>query len=221
MLRLAYNHILDSHGILFFVNLKAMSLTGVRCDSRKGINMAMKFDSPIKFAEHLTKAATVELIAINKALDIAGRMVKAQAQHYIGHLQSSIGDAAVGDAWDELAESTKADKERQVDSGKLSLTLNADFNPLMRTGELYRSIDYTVNMAGLEVIIGSASPIAAYQEFGTDKIPPRPFIGRAAYALAPKLAALFGAAAVVGIAGGHIIADSIGREIGYNQDIQL
>jgi HK97 gp10 family phage protein len=183
--------------------------------------MTIKFDSPLKFAEHLVKVATVELIAINKALDVAGKMVKAEAKHYIGHLQDKIGSAPVGDAWDELAESTKADKQRLVDNGTLSLSLNADFNPLMRTGELYRSIDYTVNMQGLEVVIGSTSPIAAFQEFGTQHIPPRPFIGRAAYELGPKLAAIFGAASVVGIAGGHLIESSIGSAIGYNQDIEL
>lgn len=183
--------------------------------------MTIKFDSPLKFAEHLTKAATVELIAINKALDVAGKAVKAQARHYIGHLQDDLGGKSVGGAWDELADSTKADKQRKVDNGDLALTLNADFNPLMRTGALYRSIDYTVNMARLEVVIGSTDPIAAYQEFGTDKIPPRPFIGRAAYALAPKIAAIFGAAVVSGIAGGHLISQAIGKEIGYNQDINL
>lgn len=183
--------------------------------------MAMKFDSPIKFSEHLIKAATIEINAINKALHIAGELVQKKAKQYIGHQQEQIGSLPVGYAWEELAESTKRDKERLVDSGKLALALNSDFNPLMRTGELYRSIDYTVNMNALEVIIGSTSQIAAYQEFGTNKIPPRPFIGRAAYELAPNLAKLFGAVAISGIAGGNVIVENLARDLGYQQDIKL
>lgn len=46
---------------------------------------------------------------------------------------------------------------------------------LVRTGALLRSIRYQVK--GDEVVVGSNLDYAAYQQFGTDNIPARPFLG--------------------------------------------
>lgn len=46
--------------------------------------------------------------------------------------------------------------------------------PWMISGELRDSIGST--MGENEALVGSTSPIAAYQEFGTSTIPPRPFL---------------------------------------------
>lgn len=170
------------------------------------------FASPLKFAEHLMKAATVEIIAINEGLHLAAQMIQAEAKKEIGHLQKEQGPFP---AWEELAESTKLDKER------LGYVFNDDYNPLLRTGKLRDRIEYEVNISRLEAIVGSKDPIAAFQEFGTNTIPPRAFIGRAAYIYAPLIAKIFGQATIQGIAGGNVIARDIGYALGYHQDIEL
>lgn len=170
------------------------------------------FSSPLKFAEHLVKAATIELIAIRAGLEAAAELIQDEAKKEIGHLQKSIGPFQ---EWDELADATKADKER------LGYVFNSDYNPLLRTGKLRDSIEYEVNMPKLEAIVGSKDPIAAFQEFGTNRIPPRPFIGRAAFLLGPKIAKIFGEITLIGIAGGHVISSNIGKELGYHQELML
>ncbi|MGI4951191.1 MAG: hypothetical protein ACRYGM_05250 [Janthinobacterium lividum] len=72
--------------------------------------------------------------------------------------------------WAALAESTVAEKRREGFTGRVSGT-----DPLYRTGELRLSISYRIE--GSSLLLGATDPIAAYQEFGTDRIPPRPFIG--------------------------------------------
>ncbi|WOJ89902.1 hypothetical protein RZS28_00880 [Methylocapsa polymorpha] len=49
-------------------------------------------------------------------------------------------------------------------------------------------------MSGTEGYVGTNSPIAKYQEFGTSKIPPRPFLGGALAAKGEEVAECFGGA---------------------------
>jgi phage gpG-like protein len=72
--------------------------------------------------------------------------------------------------WADLAPATVEEKQRLGYTGQVSAT-----DPLLRTGELRLSIGHTVEEHG--VILGSTDPVAPYQEWGTDRIPPRPFIG--------------------------------------------
>lgn len=172
------------------------------------IKMKM-FASPIKFAEHLLTAATAEVVALHTGLVKTAELVQKTAQSEIGHLQPSVGPFP---AWEELAESTKEDKERK------GYVFNGEYNPLLRTGSLRDSIEYEIS--GAEAVIGSRSPIAAYQEFGTSRgIPPRPFMGPALFRNKDKIIAIFGTATIIGIAGGREIEASIGRELGYHLDI--
>lgn len=170
------------------------------------------FSSPLQFAEHLIKAATIELIAIQKGLDISAKLIQEEAKKEIGWLQPSVGPFP---AWEELADSTKEEKER------LGYVFNDDYNPLLRTGELRDSIKYEINMGSLEAIIGTESMIGAFQEYGTKYIPPRPFMGAAAFKNANKIAQIFGEITLIGIAGGHVIAEDIGHKLGYHQEIHL
>ncbi len=174
--------------------------------------MAKDFSSLLDFSEHLIKAATTEIFAINEGLKLASALVQQEAKREIGHLQPQVGNF---DAWEELAESTKLDKERR------GYVFNSDYNPLYRTGYLRDSIETEVNMPQLEAIIGSKWNVAAFQEFGTNKIPPRAFIGPAMFKNMDKIAQIFGEATIIGIAGGNVIASEIGRKIGYHQDIKL
>ncbi len=71
--------------------------------------------------------------------------------------------------WPALASSTVAEKERLGYTGRLSAT-----DPLYRTGELRISIKCDVE--GHTVRFGSTDKVAPFQEHGTSRIPPRPFI---------------------------------------------
>lgn len=81
-----------------------------------------------------------------------------------------LNKPAVGpfEAWAPLAESTKADRIR---SGY------TEGDRLERSGKLKNSIQSEV--VGLAAIVGTKSEIGFWQEVGTDRIPPRPFIGPA------------------------------------------
>lgn len=174
--------------------------------------MSKDFSSLLDFSDHLFKASNHEVFALKECLDLAGKIIQLEAKKEIGYLQPQVGPF---DAWEELADSTKEEKER------LGYVFNSDYNPLFRTGSLLNSIVYEVNMDKLETIVGSKSQIAAFQEFGTNRIPPRPFIGPAMFKNMEKIAQLFGKATVIGIAGGNHIAEKIAKEIGYNQEIKL
>ena len=67
----------------------------------------------------------------------------------------------------ELAESTQEERVRKGYS--------AD-EPLLRTGELRDSISWE-HRSPISTVVGSTSEIAVYQELGTVRIPPRPFLG--------------------------------------------
>jgi phage gpG-like protein len=103
--------------------------------------------------------------------------------------KSAIGKTH--DAWSPLAESTKEDRVRH------GFPAN---QPLLRTGELRDSIEYTVR--GNEGAVGSNLDIAVYQELGTSRIPPRSFLVSAAIASEDRIHRLAGASAAAVIAGG-------------------
>jgi HK97 gp10 family phage protein len=174
--------------------------------------MTKFFESPIKFAEHLVKAATVQVIAINKGLHVISEIIEADAKKQLGHLQPNVGPFH---AWDELADSTKEWKER------VGYVFNSDYNPLLNTGSMRDSISHVVNIQQLYAIVGSKDEIASFQEFGTQRIPPRPFIGPAFFKNKGKIAKIFGTATLIGIAGGNVIAQNMGSLLGYHQDIRL
>lgn len=153
------------------------------------------FESPLKFAEHLLKVAAKEELALHTGLEAALKLIKRRAKQKIGHYQGEVGSFP---EWEELAESTKDDRLRK------GYTEN---NPLLRDGSLRNSIVHEI--AILEGVVGSKSPIAAYQEFGTAKIPPRPFIGPAAYEKKAEIKALIGYAAISGITDGVRVHESL------------
>lgn len=172
----------------------------------------MKTFSPGTFAAHLLKASVTVAEGAKVGLTVCAKLIQKTAQAEIGEYQSAAGPFP---AWAPLSEATLADKENQG---------YATPNPLLRTGELRDSIQYEVGT--FEAIIGSTSPIAAFQEFGTNStgwgagIPPRSFIGSAAYRNKNKIITIFGSVLVIGIAGGNVIAKDIGYALGYHQDLR-
>lgn len=112
------------------------------------------------------------------ALGEAALIVQEDARNRIGEYQQATGPFA---AWEPLADSTEKEKARQ------GYPSNA---PLLAEGGLRDSI--VVEHKGKEAVVGSNDPAAAYQEFGTDNIPPRPFLGPAAFDNQEKIHKLIG-----------------------------
>ena len=96
--------------------------------------------------------------------------------------------------WAALAPSTIAEKERLGYTGKVSAT-----DPLLRTGEMRATIQ--VSAEGRHAAIGTNDPVAEYQEFGTARIPARPFMGPAAYRKGKDAAKAVGLSVALVIAG--------------------
>jgi|SRR6266853_465291 len=128
------------------------------------------FNNLRSFSDHLKKVCASHAKYETLAAEFIGKELKKEARDAIGHLHDAAGPFK---KWAELAESTKQDKER------LGYVFNADYNPLLRTGELRDSIDYSVipGVLGTLLLLGSSSQIMIYQELGTAYIPPRSVLG--------------------------------------------
>lgn len=127
-----------------------------------------EFSSFGSFAKHLLVTAELGEVVTHHIAEKAGQIIQEDAQKRIGEYQEYVGPF---NAWAPLAESTVADR--------IAKGFSPD-DPLLRTGDLRDSIQ--VEATGNEAVVGSASEIAMYQELGTDRgIPPRPFLGPAAF----------------------------------------
>lgn len=96
----------------------------------------------------------------HQALEEAGEHLVAGAQAMIGREIAQ---------WAALAAVTVQEKARLGYTGRISAT-----DPEYRTGELRISISYSIE--GKALILGTTDPIAPFQEMGTSRMPPRPFI---------------------------------------------
>lgn len=131
------------------------------------------------FAAHLAKLSVGIAAEEHALLAAAARIVHRESRAEIGHYQDAAGMFA---PWQELAQSTKDERVR------LGYTEN---DPLFREGDLRTSIEFTVGLH--EAYVGSNSPIAEYQELGTQHIPPRSFLGGAAFRKSAEVRDLLGA----------------------------
>jgi hypothetical protein len=138
-----------------------------------------------QFAQHITRAAHVMPQLEERTLRISGARLARISRSYIGHYQNFSGPFG---AWAPLSVNTLLGGVSPTGyhyRGKIELGFSPPDNPLLRTGALRDSIDFTVEHRA--AIIGSPDPVARYQEFGTQNtprhiaIPPRPFIGPAVY----------------------------------------
>lgn len=142
------------------------------------------------------------VVAAEAGLGRAAKIVQEDAKGRIGEYQSDVGPFP---AWAPLAESTEQQKEALgYERGK----------PLLREGDLRESIVTEHN--AMEAIIGSKMEIARFQEFGTadaaHPIPPRPFLGPAAFQNQGKITATVGAYAMAGFVGGASIPPGLGYD---------
>jgi phage gpG-like protein len=142
------------------------------------------------FALHLGELALVQHEADKVALERCATMIEHRAKDKIGEYQEQAGPFI---AWPELAESTKADRAAQG---------YPEDEPLLRTGEMRDSIEHFV--ADGEAHVGSNNDIAVWQELGTDRIPPRSFLGGAAAELSDKVAEVIGETVTLALTGAGV-----------------
>jgi phage gpG-like protein len=147
-----------------------------------------EFSSLGAFGEHLLRRAAETALVLHEGLELVAKHVERKAVEKIGEYQDPVGPFS---GWAPLAQATIDDR--------IAKGFTPD-EPLLRTGDLRDSIQHEV--VGLEAVIGSTLEIAKYQEYGT--IPPRPFVGPAAYESKEKIEAILGTATVVAIAGGKL-----------------
>ena len=97
--------------------------------------------------------------------------------------KSFIGEQQ--DGWADLAPSTIEEKTA------LGYPVPA---PLLREGDLRDSINSEVETRGMEIVglVYSDDPISEYQEYGTSRIPPRPFIVPALIQTLPEIETALG-----------------------------
>ena len=130
-----------------------------------------------------------QMRAVDHDLEALGpKIVERACQIIQKKAQSAIGREH--ELWAPLAESTIADKASHGFPTP---------KPLLRTGQMRDSIEYTVH--GNEGCVGSNSPIAVYQELGTSRIPPRSFLVSAAISSEDKIHRMVGASAVAVLSG--------------------
>lgn len=149
-----------------------------------GISVMIDFGDLGAFAEHALQIA--ENLAVHHALDKAAKVVQDAAKDKLGEYQEAAGPFW---EWNELEPATIAQHNR----------LGVGESPLLVTGELYASIERKVD--GMTAHIGSDNPIAEYQELGTKNIPPRSFLGGAAFESVDEVVKIIGEDIAIALAG--------------------
>lgn len=147
------------------------------------------FDNLGSFIAHMAAVEASIMVHAERGLKKSAMVVEKTAKDELGTYQQAVGPFP---AWSPLAEATKEDRARHG--------FTPD-DPLMRDGTLIRdSIEHEVH--GHEAVIGSKEDVAAYQEFGTERIPPRPFMGPAVIHSKKKIEQIMGHGLVKAIVGG-------------------
>ena len=147
-----------------------------------------EFTSFEAFALHLAKVSASLPGHLYQVVDESALMIDQAAKAEIGTYQRD--NMGPFDEWLELVPDTKKDRVRK------GYTEN---DPLLRSGEMKRSIEHQTK--GLEAEVGSNSDIMVYQEFGTEKIPPRSVLGLAAFRSEEKIHQLVGDVAMAVLSG--------------------
>ena len=158
----------------------------------------MEFSGLGGLAAYLASLPTQHAHALQEGLEQCAASIEKTAKDEFGHYQDAAGPF---NAWDPLAESTKADR--------LSKGFSED-EPLLRTGEMRDSITHEVD--GLEAVVGAKDQKMVWHEFGTNRIPPRPVLGPALVRNKSKILKIIGHTAVSGLFGGHHIHESLGYD---------
>jgi hypothetical protein len=172
--------------------------------------------SILAFCEHLARATFALAHEEHEAMTRACEVVEKEAKAEIGNYQKAAGpfpkwdflsDATLYGFWHELGFWVPGKFAQGY--GKNMPNSSVD-DPLERTGKLRDSIHHKVEgkFGGSEGAVGSDDPVAEYQELGTPNarypIPPRSFLGRAAFVKAHEAAHILGQAPVIALCGASI-----------------
>lgn len=135
-------------------------------------------------ARHFTRSSLDLTFAVDREVRFLAEAAVIEAKAVIGHELPE---------WAALAPSTIAQKQRLGYTGQVS-----DTDPLLRTGKLRESIHSETDTVGIRTVavVGSDDPVAADQEFGTSRIPARPFIGPTGTSMVARAVPAFGELAV-------------------------
>ena len=126
-----------------------------------------EFESFGAFGKHLVRVAAIGERVTHIAAKAGATHIADDAKARIGEYQDGVGPYP---AWRNLADSTVQDR--------ISKGFTPD-DPLLRTGELRDSIQVVADGSTAGAV--SDDPVAVYQEMGTVRIPPRPFLGPAGF----------------------------------------
>ncbi len=133
-----------------------------------------------------------ELALLSRAVDKSGTVILEKAARVVrDESRSWIGDEH--SEWPALAPATIADETAKGFPAP---------KPLLRTGELRDSIEYTVGET--EAAVGSNSDKAVWHELGTSRVPPRSSLRAAAMAVEPRIHRMAAATAVAVLSGGDV-----------------
>ena len=148
----------------------------------------IRFTSMSGFVDHLARLPVLLHVAEKGGLAEAANLLRDEAQKSLGTYQDAAGPLP---AWPQLASST------QVERTEKGYTPN---DPLLRSGELRDSIKSEVTDDPMGRVY-TDSEHAADLEFGTVRIPPRPFMGGAMYRHGEEAAGKVGEAVAAAFAG--------------------
>lgn len=139
------------------------------------------------FADHLVRVAAESGEVKKHILDASAEEIQKTARGMIGDYQHAVGPYP---AWEELADSTKAERSR------LGYSEN---DPGYRSGEMQRSVERHVE--GDEAAVGSNDQDMVWFDIGTSKQPPRPVFGPAAIHSKPRVQRIIGMTMFAWLAG--------------------
>jgi phage gpG-like protein len=152
-----------------------------------------------EMADLLIKLKLTHRLFLHEGLKVVADKLVQTAKDEISQYQAEKGHFP---EWAPLADSTIADKER--------LGYSPPDNPLLRTGEMRNSIKS--NVVDLDIYFGCTDPKSVYHEFGTSKMPMRPFIGPAAFTNIEFIRKTIGKASAAGLKSGGSTINSAFKE---------
>ncbi|HQT89701.1 MAG TPA: hypothetical protein PK677_14330 [Acidiphilium sp.] len=157
----------------------------------------MKTLSIMDAVAEIVRAGALMVVEQHEAMEASAVLIEDRAKDIIGHYQTETGPF---DVWKPLADSTRDEKQR--------LGYAPPDNPLLRTGEMRDSIGHDAET--MRAVVGSDDDKAIWQELGTHgpnpgadgyHVPPRSFLGAAAFQKQDEVAELLGEAVVAAICG--------------------
>lgn len=139
-----------------------------------------------------------QLHAIERDMEELGPAIVARAcQMVCDEAKRVIGEGY--DDWPALAPATLARKMMAT--------------PLLETGELRASIEWSTSADGLSGAVGSNNDKAVWQELGTSRIPPRSFLAGAAQHMEDKIHKMAARAVMAVIRGEGLHSSELGELI--------